>query len=471
MKKIAIIILFCLGSVAVGFSQSLDEYLQAAAENNPALKSYFNEYLAALEKVPQVGTLPDPQLSMGFFLQPMERFMGTQQADLQLMQMFPWFGMLKTQKDEASKMALVRYERFQEAKYDLFYRVKATWYELYRLEEEIRVTEENLDILQQFERLALIRFQSGGIGAGSGSSMSRASNMKQSSAKSPSMGAMSGGMGGGGSALPAAQSNSAMSAPSSMGGRGAGMRDVLRVRIEIMALENSLQLLKDSQMPLKAEFNQLLNRRFDEPVVVADTLMNTSLSIERMAMLDSITENNPMLKMLDAEAEAYESQRKMARLEGRPMIGAGLNYMPFSPRTENGFSMGGNDMVMPMVSLSIPVYRKKYTAMQREAELRQLAVQQKRENAVNLLAVEWSGAIRNLDDANRRVMLYQGQTELATQTLNLLMTAYTTDGSDFEEVLRVQQQLLDYRLGLITAIVDQHTSIATLEKLTATELK
>ena len=249
------------------------------------------------------------------------------------------------------------------------------------------------------------------------------------------------------------------------------MRDVLRVRIEIMALENSLQLLKDSQIPLIAEFNQLLNRRFDEPVVVADTLMNTSLSIERMAMLDSITENNPMLKMLDAEAEAYESQRKMARLEGRPMIGAGLNYMPFSPRTENGFSMGGNDMVMPMVSLSIPVYRKKYAAMQREAELRQLAVQQKRENTVNLLAVEWSGAIRNLDDANRKVMLYQGQTELATQTLNLLMTAYTTDGSDFEEVLRVQQQLLDYRLGLITAIVDQHTSIATLEKLAATELK
>lgn len=301
--------------------------------------------------------------------------------------------------------------------------------------------------------------------------MSEASNMKQSSAKSSSMGAMSGGMSGGGSALPAAQSNPAMSAPSTMGGGGAGMRDVLRVRIEIMALENSLQLLKDSQMPLIAEFNQLLNRRFDEPVVVADTLMNTSLSIERMAMLDSITENNPMLKMLDAEAEAYESQRKMARLEGRPMIGAGLNYMPFSPRTENGFSMGGNDMVMPMVRLSIPVYRKKYTAMQREAELRQLAVQQKRENAVNLLAVEWSGAIRNLDDANRRVMLYQGQTELATQTLNLLMTAYTTDGSDFEEVLRVQQQLLDYRLGLITAIVDQHTSIATLEKLAATELK
>ncbi|MEQ8880679.1 MAG: TolC family protein [Cyclobacteriaceae bacterium] len=468
MKKIVIIILFCFGNVAVGFSQSLDEYLHAAAENNPALKSYFNEYLAALEKVPQVGTLPDPQLSMGFFLQPMERFMGTQQADLQLMQMFPWFGMLKTQKDEASKMAVARYERFQEAKYDLFYLVKATWYELYRLEEEIGVTEENLDILQQLERLALIRFQSAGVGAGSGSYMSGTSNMKQSSTKSSSMSAMGGGMGG--STPPADKSNPVMSSPSTMGG-GAGMRDVLRVRIEVMALENSLQLLKDSRIPLKAEFNQLLNRRFDEPVVVADTLMDASLSIERMAILDSITENSPMLKMLDAEAEAYELQRKMATLEGRPMIGAGLNYMPFSPRTENGFSMGGNDMVMPMVRLSIPVYRKKYTAMQREAELRQLAVQQKRENAVNLLAVEWSGAIRNLDDASRRIVLYQGQAELATQTLNLLVTGYTTDGSDFGEVLRVQQQLLDYHLSLITAIVDHHISIATLEKLAATELK
>ncbi|WP_144606346.1 TolC family protein [Algoriphagus algorifonticola] len=473
MKKIAIIFLLFLGVQSTSFSQSLDEYLKVAAENNPELKAYFNEYLASLEKVPQVGALPDPELTMGFFFQPMERFMGNQQADIQLMQMFPWFGMLKTQKDEASKMALAQYEVFQDAKYRLFYQVKNTWYQLYRLEEEIRITEENLEILKQYERLALIRFQSADIGTGSGpSNMQQATSMNSGSSTSSasSMGGMSGGMTSGTSGKSSSKGGSSMGTSSSMNGGGSGMSDVLRVRIQIKELENTLALLEDSRLPIKAEFNQLLNRDINEVVSIADSLSGSVVSWERQALLDSITQNNPMLKMLDAEEEAYEAQKKMARLEGRPMLGAGVNYVPFSPRTENGMPMGGNDMVMPMLRLTIPIYRKKYNALQKEAELKQLAVQQRRENTVNQLTTRWSTALRDLDDATRRTKLYREQTDLAGQTLNLLMTSYATDGRDFEEVLRVQQQLLDYQLQLITSIVDQHVTIAMLENLAATEL-
>ena len=471
MKKIAILTMFYFGYLAIGFSQSLEEHLKIAAENNPELKAYFNEYLAAMEKVPQVGALPDPELSMGFFIQPMERFMGNQMADIQLMQMFPWFGMLKTQKDEASKMALARYELFKDIKNSLFYQVKATWYEMYRLEEEIRITEENLDIMKQYERLTLIRFQNAGIGTGAGSSGRQVNpDMNKSSSTSTSMGGMSGGMASGTSAQSTQQGGTSMGSASSMGEGGSGMSDVLRVRIEIKALENTLALLKDTRLPLQSEFNQLLNRDFNQQVIVSDSLADASIPFERMAVIDSITQNNPMLKMLDAEVEAYETQKKMAKLEGRPMLGVGVNYMPFSPRIENGMPMGGNDMVMPMVRLTIPIYRKKYTALLKEAELKQLAVQQRRENSVNLLSTQWSRAMRNLDDAVRRTELYRGQTDLARQTLNLLMTSYSTNGRDFEEVLRVQQQLLDYELSLISAIVDQHTTIATLENLAAIEL-
>lgn len=473
MKKIAIIFLLFLGVQSTSFSQSLDEYLKVAAENNPELKAYFNEYLASLEKVPQVGALPDPELTMGFFFQPMERFMGNQQADIQLMQMFPWFGMLKTQKEEASKMALAQYEVFQDAKYRLFYQVKNTWYQLYRLEEEIRITEENLEILKQYERLALIRFQSADIGTGSGpSNMQQATSMNSGSSTSSasSMGGMSGGMTSGTSGKSSSKGGSSMGTSSSMNGGGSGMSDVLRVRIQIKELENTLALLEDSRLPIKAEFNQLLNRDINEVVSIADSLSGSVVSCERQALLDSITQNNPMLKMLDAEEEAYEAQKKMARLEGRPMLGAGVNYVPFSPRTENGMPMGGNDMVMPMLRLTIPIYRKKYNALQKEAELKQLAVQQRRENTVNQLTTRWSTALRDLDDATRRTKLYREQTDLARQTLNLLMTSYATDGRDFEEVLRVQQQLLDYQLKLITSIVDQHVTIAMLENLAATEL-
>src|SRR5690606_34229015 len=136
---------------------------------------------------------------------------------------------------------------------------------------------------------------------------------------------------------------------------------------------------------------------------------------------DSISQNNPMLKMLDAEEGAYGAQVKMARLMGRPMFGAGINYMAFSPRTGDGMSMGGTDMVMPMVSVTVPIYRKKYKAMSREAEIKQEAAGQRRESMANQLTTQWTAALQNLDDANRRTGLFCEQADLARQTLNLLL--------------------------------------------------
>lgn len=75
--------------------------------------------------------------------------MGNQQADIQLMQMFPWFGMLSAQKEEANYMALAQYQLFLEEKNQLFFQVKSTWYELHRLNEEIRISKENLEYLKK----------------------------------------------------------------------------------------------------------------------------------------------------------------------------------------------------------------------------------------------------------------------------------------------------------------------------------
>lgn len=452
--------------------QSLDDLLQIAAENNPEVKAYFKEYEASLEKVAQFGGLPDPELSMGFFLRPMELPMGRQRGELQLMQMFPWFGMLKTRKDEASKMALAQYELFQEAKNRLFFEVKSAWYDLYRLEEEINVTWKNLEILERYERLALIRFQSSGTGAGQ-----RSMSQPRSGTITPMTGgAVRSGMGSGmpmgesgnmGSTVP---SGNMGSSGQSMSSGGSGMSDVLRVRMEIKEMENQLAFLQDSRTPLIARLNSLLNRDHDEQIAVTDSLEKVVLSVHRLSLLDSITANNPMIKMLDAEGEAYDAQKQMARLDGRPMFGAGVSYMPFSPRTENGMRMGGDDMVMPMVKMTLPIYRKKYKAQYKEAELRQEMVALRKENTTNQLAYEWATYLRDLDDAFRRAKLYDEQTGLAQQTLDLLMVAYTSEGRDFEELLRVQQQLLEYRLKLISAVVDQHRVVSGLEALAAIEL-
>src|SRR5664279_1982167 len=141
------------------YPDSLLIYLGIAAKNNPGVMQKFAEYQAALQKIPQVGSLPDPELSVGVFLSPMELVSGNQVADIRLMQMFPWFGVLKYGKDEMSLMAKAKFESFRDAKLQVFYDVQRTWYELYKTGQDIRISEKNIQILQTIERLALVRYK------------------------------------------------------------------------------------------------------------------------------------------------------------------------------------------------------------------------------------------------------------------------------------------------------------------------
>ena len=97
-------------------TESLNQYLQIAGENNPHLKSLFNQYLAALEEVPQVGTLPDPQVSFAVFIQPIETRVGAQRASFSASQMFPWFGTLTAQEQVAAERAKAQLQQFEDAK-------------------------------------------------------------------------------------------------------------------------------------------------------------------------------------------------------------------------------------------------------------------------------------------------------------------------------------------------------------------
>ena len=126
-KKILITLIVLSSWLAIHSQQypdSLIRYLEIAAKNNPSVLQKFSEYQAALQKIPQVGSLSDPELSLGVFLTPMELVGGNQVADIRLMQMFPWFGVLKNAKDEMSLMANSKFDLFRVTKLQVYYDVQ-----------------------------------------------------------------------------------------------------------------------------------------------------------------------------------------------------------------------------------------------------------------------------------------------------------------------------------------------------------
>ena len=254
---IAINILLCPAVIPVSARQSasptegqqpvdsLPVYLEQAARNNPQVNADFMLYKASLEKIPQAGAFSDPELEIGLFIKPMETLMGKQVADFTLMQMFPWFGTRKAARGEASEMARMAYEQFRDTRNNLWYEVKAQWYQLCNLNEQYRTMKTNIHLLRQLEQLALNRFSASSAQATSLSVSSSSSSAAVKSISSMPLASASGndmaGMGGMGNAASAIASGTSIGTSSGgMSGMGGGsmgsaatgsMSDVLRIQM------------------------------------------------------------------------------------------------------------------------------------------------------------------------------------------------------------------------------------------------
>lgn len=467
------------------FSQQADSlawYLETAARNNPLVNSNFALYKASLEKISQAGAYEDPELDIGVFVKPMETLSGKQIADFTLMQMFPWFGTRKAARNEATEMSRMAYEQFREARNNLFYEVKSQWYQLCNLNEQYKNTQANLALLEQLEKLALNRYSAPSANAPASTITPITGNAVTPPASNGSSMDNMGGMGSGTQAAPQgspagnASVQGMASGPmgSSMGtGSSSGtMSDVLRIQIEKAELQNNLELIVSNRTAAEARFNALLNRRQDMRVAVPDSLRQLHFLIDDQAMTDSIIIANPMLSMLEAEANAYRAKAEMDKKMSYPMFGIGLQYSLVG-KSNNSMvmdNMNGMDMVMPMFKISIPIFRKKYQAQQKESRHYRQASELKYENTLNQLQSEYQTVKQQLADASRKIALYQKQQELSLSTWQLIVREFSAGTTSLTDVIQVERQLLDYRLKKSEAIAEYNTRIAGMEKLVATSI-
>jgi len=456
------------------FPDSLAAYLEIAAMKNPGVQKALYEYQAALQKVPQAGSLPDPELSAGVFLKPMELMSGNQVADFQLMQMFPWFGVIRSAKDEMSLMAKARYELFRDAKAQVGYDVQKAWYELFKVREEIRISERNIEILRTLERLSLVKFKSPSSGS--------ATSMPPGSLSSPgSQGAMESSPGGMGNMAGAqttrrdedARGSQASMQSSSMGSSsgGSGLADLYRIQIEILGLEDNIASLKNQERTVTAGFNSILDRDPEFPVHVDTTPGNTAVGFAETLDLDSVLSENPMLRMISYENQSLEARKKMISGMSYPMVGIGINYSLINKSPMSESAMNGSDMVMPMVTVTIPVYRKKYNAMKSETDLLKSSSEQSYRATANSLKTELFSAMLDYQDTSRRVKLYEGQHSLAARSLDLMLKDFSASASSLTDVLRLRQQIYEYELNLIEAMADLHIASAWITRLMASSSK
>ena len=466
-----IILISILMINVVGYSQatdSLNYYLEIAEKNNPTVMQRYNEYQAALQKIPQASSLPDPQLEMGFFLSPMELMAGNQVADVKLMQMFPWFGVLKNAKDEMSLMAKAKYEAFVDAKLQVYFDVQSIWFDLYKVRQNLIISANNLELLKTIERLSIAKLKTGSTSNASNSASGKMQG-NGASGLSASSGGMSDGMNNNArsSGLVTSAKANGVSAPmnAAMSSGNSSLVDIYRIQTEIQELENSILLLKNEKQIIQSKFNSQLNRNLQLPVAVINSLPVEPLDIAYLTVSDSMFVNNPMLTMLKYDQLSIDARKRMQQKMGLPMVGVGLNYSVISKSEMSTSPMNGQDMIMPMLSVTLPIYRKKYKAMQTESGYLKAASENNYVATANALKIAYLEALQQYHDAKRRIKLYQNQRELTQKSVDILLKSFAASTVGLTEIVQVQQQMLDYEMKEVEAVVDYNKAISQLKRL------
>ena len=391
----------------VSAQTELNRYLEIAAENNPGLRAKFNEYLAALEKAPQLGALPDPQLAFGYFISPVETRVGPQQIRFSATQMFPWFGTLEARENVAIQSAKAKYEVFLDSKSKLFHEVRSSYYNLYFNRRAIEITRENLVILGSFRELANVKVEAGKVSAVDG----------------------------------------------------------YRIEMEIADLENQLALLLDMQHLLEVMFMNLLNAENEPDIRLPEVLWNSDIELTKEQVQDSIRTRNHQLLSLSLQNQALEYRKELAEKAGKPDFSIGIDYIMVG-RGEN--NLAGTDAILfPKIGLTIPLYRNKYKAMVSEVMYLKEAKAAEEAEQLNFLETILERNWKDYLDADRRISLYLSQRDLASKAVKLLETEYASGNKNFEEILRMERKLLVYGLELERARSDKQASISFINYIMA----
>lgn len=383
-------------------AQTLNDYLEVAAKNNPEVKAAYLEFEAALQRLPQVSTLPDPTLSMSALGQMIETRVGTQEARFSLMQTFPWFGTLKARKEVAALEAEAQFQAFLDKRNRLFWDVKKVYYSLYEVHHHLKHKQEEMEILESLKVFALSRFENG-------------------------------------------------SAP---------MADVIRVDLLRNQTETDLAVLQSRLKPLEITFNRLLNRADSLDVKVEGHI---PLTDSALLLQERNLDNHPLMAQYRRKVLAAQGQEKVAQKNGLPKFGIGIDYSIISERTDADFSDNGQDAIMPVVSLSLPIFRKKYKAQEQEAKLRVQAYEASAKATENQLETQWQQAAFELEKASLELNLFKKQTEDTRLAYQLLTTAYANGQADADELLHIEQQLIRYMMENTISYTKYLNAFAALE--------
>ena len=394
-------------SLATLPGQSLEELRKEVAANNPSLQALEQSYQAALEKAPQVGQLPDPELGIGVFPLPVETRLGPQQLRIGATQMFPWFGTLKQQEAVANTEAQAQYQGIALRRQALYFGLDGAYLELYRLQKKALILGQQIQLLNTLQEVALAKVSSG----------------------------------------------------------KANTSDVLQVQLQQEELRQRIGILQQAQAAPLATINQLRHQPSNTAITVVDSLAFANLPFAKDSLLQYIETTHPQLRMYSLQQEVAQQRLSLNDLQQKPSFGVGADYIAVQERELATIANNGRDILQVRASIKVPLYRKKYDAREREQNLQIQALQHQKAASMDEFSAALERAYTMHTTAGMELDLYERQEELTNSLIAMLESQYSSANSGMDELLRYEQQKIDYQLMKLEAIVKSHLALREVQRL------
>ncbi len=404
MKRLVLIL---LGLMTFNFSngQQLEILINEALANNPEIQKFELQYSIVSEKVNEVNTIPNTEFGVGYFVSEPETRTGAQRFKISAKQMMPWFGSITARENYVNSLADAKYEDITIAKRKLVASVSQSYYNLYALKTKQRVLDDNIALLKTYETLALTSLEVGKASA----------------------------------------------------------VDVLRLQMRQNELEQSKQVLAQLYLAEQTTFNKLLNR---EKSVEIDLINELTIPLNDTLNDSGNLALHPELTKYDKLFQSVEQSELLNQKDSKPMIGFGLDYVSVSERPNMNFSDNGKDIVMPMVSLSIPIFNKKNKSQTKQNALKQQEITFQKQERENVLETALSKAINNRIASRISYDTQAKNLKQAKDAEDILIKSYETGTIDFNDVLDIQELQLKFQINQIESVKNYYVQSTIINYLT-----
>jgi cobalt-zinc-cadmium efflux system outer membrane protein len=392
-----------------GAQVNLQDLLQVALTQNPAIKSATQRFEAQRARVAQARSLPDPTFSGGWMgnITPFSVQLNDPSSyrGLTVAEDFPSPGKSKLRGQIADRDAEAAWWDYEQMRRQVASDVKVAYYDYFYYTKAIEITEKDKDLRQKLAHISEELYKV-----------------------------------------------------------GRGMQaDAFRAQVEVSRIDQKLIILHQQEDTARARLNTLLYRDPDSPLPPPAPFTPAEFHVALQSLYAQADQNDPGLERDRRMIEGNRNAVRLARKAYEPDFSVAYTYLerPLMP-----------DMHGVMVGINIPVfYRTKQRQGVIEAAHGLIGTQRDlddRAASVNFeIKQQYLAAAASRDLSNLYSKAIVPQSSLALESS---MAAYEVGKLDFLSVLTNFVDVLDFEVGYYEEISKFQSALARLEPMVGTEL-